>query len=174
MSLVDNMKAKLAEAKRRLAEQTERFHDETAPLREVIDRLHDYIWKNDDHKADEMIREFVAMRDERSALKAEYEDADKKIKDRMEAYEAKFLEMMAASGTDKLSGPDGTAYTQVEVWSSCSDWPTYWKWMADTGRFDGVEKRVGQKMIRDMVEAGNELPPGINTTRERKVIIRRK
>lgn len=149
------------------------FTEQAAPFIKVRDKIQDWLWVNGEHTADSLVEEYVALRDRRAAIKAEYDAEDKKLKDRMELHEAKLLEMLQETGAESFRTAHGTAYTQLKVKSSCSDWTVFWAYIRDTGRFDLLEKRVGQTAIKTMVDAGEELPPGINTFTEREVTVRR-
>lgn len=41
-------------------------------------------------------------------------------------------------------------------------WPALWGWITLTGRFDVLQKRLNDKAVMEMYDAG-ELPPGIET-----------
>jgi len=40
-------------------------------------------------------------------------------------------------------------------------------------RLDAVEKRVSQRAMKDIENSGAELPPGVEVSREKKVVVRR-
>lgn len=163
----------LVGAKQKIASLRQYFNDEAKPYVDAVSKLQGWLWEHGEHTAESLVEEYVAMRDERSALKAAYEAEDDKIKDRMEQHEVKLMEMLTSVGAESFRTPYGTAYTQTDIRSNCADWTAYWAYIQETGRFDLLEKRVSQKPIKDMIEAGEALPPGINTFRERKVVIRR-
>lgn len=144
-----------------------------ADIRAKLAKLDDWLWKNTQHTGDGVIAEFVKLRDERSALKAEYEARDRELREQMDTREAWLLEQINTLGVDSIKGGAGTAYVTTQTRSSCSDWPLYWEWIKTNNRFDCLEKRVSQKPIKDMIENGDDLPPGINTFTERVVTVRR-
>lgn len=170
---VEQIKNALHTLQSQLDESTAAYNDDADRTRAKITKLREWLWANEPHTAESMIAEVVGLRDERSALKAQYDRADKVLKDAMELREAALLQTINDVGVNSLRGDTGTAYVQVKTRSSCSDWPSLWQYIKDNDRFDLLEKRVAQKAITDMIEEGDELPPGISTFTERVVTIRR-
>ena len=123
---------------------------------------------------DTVIDAYVRLRDKRAVLKKEYDTADEVLKDKMGKLEVYLLTQMQATGTTQLGSSHGTAYQQIVMKGNCSDWPSLWAFIADTGRFDMVEKRVSVKAIQEYADAnGGNVPPGVNINPELKVVIRR-
>ena len=122
---------------------------------------------------DSVIKAYVKLRDQRSELRQEYAAQDDALKEKMDKLEAYLLQNMQATGTTQLGSPHGTAYQQVTMKGNCSDWPSFWGFIGDTGRFDMMEKRVAVKAIQTYYEETGELPPGVNINPELKIIVRR-
>lgn len=122
---------------------------------------------------DTVIAAYVKLRDKRAELRKEYTDKDDELVGKMDKLEVYLLGQMKATGTTQLGSSHGTAYQQVVMKGNCSDWPSFWGFLADTGNFDMVEKRVSVKKVQEYYEQTGELPPGVNINPELKVIIRR-
>lgn len=122
---------------------------------------------------DTVIAAYVKLRDKRAELKKAYADEDEALKTKMERLEVYLLENMQKTGTTQLGSEHGTAYQQTTMKGNCSDWPSFWSWVAETGNFDFIQKRVSVAAIQQYYEENNELPPGVNVTPELKVIVRR-
>lgn len=159
--------------KERLAEATAAYGDEAARLRERVAKLQAWLWANGEHSADSVTEDYVAMRDERSALKAEYDARDAELKARMEAHETWLLKTATDIGAESIKTAHGTAFVQVKQRFSCGDWDGYWAYIKETGRFDLLEKRPAQAALGKMVKDGQDLPPGTNVFSERVVTVRR-
>lgn len=156
-----------------LEELESSYNEQRQALMKKLAPIEQWLWKHSTHTADSIVEEYIAMRDRRAVIKASYETEDEDIKAKMEQRDAWLLQAMQTIGAESFRTAHGTAYKQLKTRSNCADWPAYWAWIAATGRWDGLEKRVGQKMISDMIEAGQELPPGINTHTEHTVTIRK-
>ena len=116
---------------------------------------------------------YVKLRDQRSELKKAYEQEDEILKGKMERLETWLMETMQKSGAKQLGSEHGTAYLQTQYKASCSDWSTFWQFIADNGRFDMLEKRVSSKTVNEYIEETGEAPPGVNVSSELKVVVRR-
>lgn len=116
---------------------------------------------------------YIKLRDQRSELKKAYDQEDEVLKAKMERLETWLLDTMQKSGATQLGSEHGTAYIQTQYKASCSDWPTFWGFVADNGRFDMLEKRVSSKTVNEFIEETGEAPPGINVASELKVVVRR-
>lgn len=163
---LENLDAKINEA-------TAAFNDELEKLNEKKAKIKAWLWDNAEHTADSITEEYVMMRDERARIKKEYEERDAPLVADMDIREAWLLTKLKEIGAESLRTAHGTAYIQVKTRASCSDWPLFWKYIAENNRFDMLEKRVSQKPISDMLDNNEELPPAINTFSERVVTIRR-
>lgn len=122
---------------------------------------------------DTVIAAYVKLRDRRAVLRKEYTEADEVFVAQMDKLEVFLLNKMQQDNMTQLGSEHGTAYQQTVIKGNCSDWPSFWQFLADTGRFDMMEKRVSIKAVQEYFEANGELPPGINVNPELKVVIRR-
>ena len=122
---------------------------------------------------DTVINAYVKLREQRSTLKKAYDDEDTLLKDKMAKLETWLMTQMQNTGSTQLGSPNGTAYQQTVFKGNCSDWPTFWGWLAQNGRFDMMEKRVSVKTIQEYYQESGELPPGINVSPELRVVIRK-
>lgn len=122
---------------------------------------------------EKLTRAYIKFRDDKRILKREYEEKEAEIEKSMTEIETILIRRLNSIGVDSVKTPYGTAFTKVETKSSCSDWPSYWNWMKEHDRMDCVEKRVSQAAIRQFIEDGVSLPPGIETYSEKVIVIRR-
>lgn len=143
-------------------------------LQGKIAKLDAYIWDNSAHSADGVIREFVALRDARALLKEDYEKDDARLKAEMEKRDAWILSKLKEDRVESIRTEYGTAYTQTKTKFSVSDWPSYWRFVADNQRFDLLEKRPAQAALAKLLEENEAgMPPGLNRFTEQSVTIRR-
>lgn len=149
------------------------FNEQKRDLLSKISKLDNYIWDNSQHSADEVIREFVSLRDARAVLKEQYEADDAGMKENMEKRDTWLLQKLKADKVDSIRTEYGTAYTQTKTKFSVADWPSYWKFVGDNQRFDLLEKRPSQGALSKMLEENETMPPGLNRFTEQSVTIRR-
>jgi hypothetical protein len=122
---------------------------------------------------DTVIQAYVKLRDQRGTLKQAYDKDDAELKTKMEKLETWLMTQMKLTGSTQLGSAHGTAYQQTVFKGNCSDWPTFWGWLAENGRFDMMERRVSVKTIQEYFQESGELPPGINVNPELRVTIRK-
>lgn len=146
---------------------------EVERLGEQIDKCQMWLWENTPHTGEALVQEYVMFRDKRAELKKQYEIQDLRYKEYMAQRDAKLLEMMQSIGVESIRTSYGTAYTQDKTRYNCGDWPSYWGYIKEYDRFDLLEKRPAQGPLSKMEEEGLDLPPGINTYKEKTVTVRR-
>lgn len=122
---------------------------------------------------DTVIAAYVKLRDARSELKKKFDAEDYILKEKMEKLEAFLLSAMNTTNTTQLGSAHGTAYKQITMRAGCTDWPSFWAFQQETGRFDMTEKRVASKAVQTYYEETGQLPPGLNINQEMKVVVRR-
>jgi hypothetical protein len=122
---------------------------------------------------DTVVQAYIKLRDQRGVLKKAYDDEDALLKTKLEKLETWLMTQMQTTGSTQLGSPHGTAYQQTVFKGNCSDWPSFWNWLAQNGRFDMMEKRVSVKSIQEYYTESGEMPPGINVSPELRVIIRK-
>lgn len=149
------------------------FEAERDRLTNTIHKLDQWLWTNTEHKADDVVEEYVALRDQRAVIKKAYDTEDAYFKEQLETREVWLLGKMHEVGMEAMRTPHGTAYIQVKTRANCADWPLFWNYIATEGRFDLLEKRVAQGPISKMIADGEDLPPAISTFTEQTVTVRR-
>ena len=122
---------------------------------------------------DTVVQAYIKLRDQRGVLKKAYDDEDALLKTKLEKLETWLMTQMQTTGSTQLGSPHGTAYQQTVFKGNCSDWPSFWNWLGQNGRFDMMEKRVSVKSIQEYYTESGEMPPGINVSPELRVIIRK-
>lgn len=126
-----------------------------------------------EYNPDTLVKAFVQLRDNRTALKAEYEESDRKLKDKMEKLEVAMMTKLKEQKIDSFKTEHGTVYTTVVRKYSCGDWDAFWNNMLEQARPDFMEKRISAGAMNDILDSDGELPPGISYETERCVRVRR-
>lgn len=142
-------------------------------LKDNIAKLDKWLWENTEHNANDLVAEFVALRDKRAELKAAYEAEDKALKEQMDLRDAWILNKCNTEQLESIRTEHGTAYTQTKTRYNVADWNGYWGWLIEHQRLDLLEKRPAQGALAKMAENGEELPPGLNQYTEKTITVRR-
>ena len=116
---------------------------------------------------------YLKMRVKKAEITRAFEAEKRDIEQQMETLENVLLGHLQANKVRSMATTSGTVYTEEVMQAQCEDWQAYHAWLIETGRMEGLERRVGQKFIKDYADENEgELPPGIAARRQQVVRIR--
>ena len=115
-------------------------------------------------KADINMRDVIASK----------EKEIKKIKEQRSQVQAILLEACKHLKSDSLKNKVGTLTRRVKKRYWTTDWPSMYKFIKEKGLMEFMEKRLNQTNIKEyLVEHPDELPPGLQSSAEYAISIRR-
>jgi len=121
-----------------------------------------------------LLTAYVRMRDKRSQIKREFDEADGALRKKMGLVEGELLKMLNKAGSDSLKVAGvGQAYLAKKVTVRATDWDALWKHIFETQNIDLLQKRVGSRAVQEFYDTEGELPPGVDMNTERVVNVRR-
>jgi hypothetical protein len=124
--------------------------------------------------ADKMVKAYIKLREQRSAIKKEFEEKDSVLKSKMEVIESAMLQQMNESGIESIKTAAGTFYRQEEVTPTGSDWDAFYSWVSANNAFEALERRIKKTFIKEYMETNSgAIPPGVSVYREYVVRVRR-
>jgi hypothetical protein len=116
----------------------------------------------------------INIRDARSALKKQYDEADTDLKKAQQKLEAAMLDHLNKHGMDAVRTESGTFYAQEEMTPSASDWNALYEWIKEHDAWEALERRIKKTFVKEYAEThSGGLPPGVSVFRERVVRVRR-
>lgn len=124
-------------------------------------------------KVSEVVSHYITLRDQKAAIKAEYDAKVSKIDKTLDTIEAKLLEVFAQTGMDSVRTANGTAYTTVRTSASVADREIFMNYVKSHDEWPLLEVRASKTGIEQFKEMNQDLPPGVNWREERVVNIRR-
>ena len=110
-------------------------------------------------------------------LKYEIEELEGKVKEVKSIYESlqrEILAEMAEKDLSKVECTRGSATYKVEPFPSIEDHMEFFDWVAETKRFEFLEKRCARAAVKDMLLNEGLLPPGIKTWQKESISLRKK
>ena len=123
--------------------------------------------------ADAVIQAFVKTRDEIATKKKvfDFEVADLKAiqQKRSDWLKSKMDEL----GVESMKSEFGTSYIDWKDSASVADWPVFIDWVKTEDQFDFLNHAVNKTAIKQRLEDGEVLPPGVNYSKFKDVKIRR-
>lgn len=124
---------------------------------------------------DKLVSAYIRMRDKRSELLREYEEADGAIKQKMEIVEARLLDVCREIGADNIGSKHGTVIRSVKTRYWTTDWESMYRFIVDKNMPQLLERRISQATMKQMLEESPDLlPPGVNIDSRYAVTIKRK
>lgn len=126
------------------------------------------------YEMDEIAKAYVALRQARRQLKAQYEAEDAKYKQGLEKLESIMLDHLNNSGAESVRTEHGTFYKQEVMTPSASDWQLVYDWIKENEAWDLLERRLKVGFVKEFQEAHDgALPPGVSTYRQYVVRVRK-
>ncbi len=122
---------------------------------------------------EELVQNYIALRDKKAQMKAAYELEVGKVTAVMDKVEARLLELFQQIGVDSVKTAAGTAYTSTRVSATVADWDTFLTHVKNNGAWELLERRCSKAAVEQFRAANDDIPPGVNWSEERVVNIRR-
>jgi len=104
----------------------------------------------------------IELRNRRQKIKAEYEERDKKLKDRIAMLEVWLQEKMLNDKVNAFNTDAGTAYKSTLEHATVSDMDALLDFIKENGAWHLIEKRVSKAGVKAMLDENMPLPPGVN------------
>lgn len=124
-------------------------------------------------KLDELVEKYIALRDEKAAAKAQYEQSVAQIDALIDKIEAVLLKTFNESGMDSVKTSHGTAYRSTRTSATVADWDAFFGHIQSNEAWELLERRCSKTAVESYKQAHEELPPGINWREEHVVNVRR-
>lgn len=129
----------------------------------------------DQTKNEKVVAHMIQLRDEMKEIEREAEARVAALKAQYAKGEAFLLAQLNAMGEGasmKLS--TGTVFTTQKLLANVADKGAFANFIRETGEVELLQMRVSTTVLKDYMEQHDQqLPPGLNTTIERTINIRR-
>lgn len=121
-----------------------------------------------------MIAEYIALRDFKKTTDEQYDQFIKeRYGNRMVELETKLLDMLNKMGGDSIKTPAGTAFKKDATSVTVADQREFKRHIIGGELWDLIEWRPAKTAIEQLVDGGEELPPGLNRSVFTKLNVRR-
>ena len=126
-------------------------------------------------KLDELVANYIKLRDKKSQLKKQYDEKVAKVDAVMDRMEAIILKTFQDSGIDSARTDAGTAYISTRTSATVASREELFQWIQEDfeDRSIFLENRVSKVAVEQFKAANDDLPPGINFRSEVTVGVRR-
>lgn len=124
---------------------------------------------------DTLVKVFLKMRDARSAMKAAFDREYKALGEKQLRIETEILRQFNEHQLQNVKTEHGVAYREASRYFKAEDSEAYWQWAREHDYSDAFGKTPKRSFILDwMKENGGALPPGVSSTAEDNIVIRKK
>lgn len=120
----------------------------------------------------ELVAIYIGLRDAKKAAEAEFKKSMERTNQGMEKLEGILLQKLQELGADSLSCEQGTVYRNTQHSATVQDRAMFREWVESTGNWDAVDLKANKVAVRELLEAGNEVP-GVKFTSVHTVGVRR-
>lgn len=127
-----------------------------------------------DAKVDDLFATYIELRNQLSTDRKGYKARESKVKAQMATVASILLNRSLALGVSGLSAPTGTGYQQTkESFRVAPDgWKSLTDWVAETGNFHVLQKRVSPNAVKEVREETGSEPPGLEVIKEQTFVVR--
>lgn len=119
------------------------------------------------------VERYIALRDERTALKRRYQEEDVKLRSQQDAIEAAMLEFLNKTGSESIRTGSGTFYKSTQSSVRMEDWEAFLDYVQKNERWDLLHRAASKSAVEEYLTANGELVPGVSMSRITTVNIRR-
>lgn len=128
-----------------------------------------------DIPVDRLTKAYIKIRDKRAEIRKAYEAEDSVLKEKLDTIQSALLGYCKDHNVDSVRTPNGLFYrtTSTRYWTS--DWEAMNRFILENELPEFYEKRLNQGVVREFLEENPEtVPPGLNTTSEYAIRVRKK
>jgi len=124
---------------------------------------------------EEVVKAYLAIRNERDRLRNEYEAEDKKLVEDLKKLESVLLDVCNTVNANSIKTSLGTVIRKLNERYFCSDWDNFKQYVLENEAVELLERRISQGNFKQHLEEreGDGLPPGVNVMREYGITVRK-
>lgn len=126
-------------------------------------------------KLDNIVKTYLAIRDERDKLAREHEAKDKELANDLAELEQVLLNSCNEINADSIKTEVGTIIKSTRESFVCGDWDNFKQFVKDNDAIELLQQRIHQSNFKEFLSNREEegLPPGISSMREFKITVRK-
>lgn len=126
----------------------------------------------EDKPIDWLVKSYVTLRDKKRDLEAQHKAKLTPLDDALDKLNAALNIKMNALGGTSLRTEFGTVIVSVKQEAQIGDWAAFHSFVAESGRFDMLQRRVSSGVVVDYTKEIGEAPPGVTIQSARSVSVR--
>ncbi len=104
------------------------------------------------------VDQFIKLRDHKTKAKKAFDESMTRINQAIDKLEGDILGALQSQGLKNIKTDDGTAYINTQSSATVKDREAFEKFCDDTGNRGAMDIRANKKAIRELLDAGTEVP----------------
>lgn len=121
----------------------------------------------------EVVEKYIQIRDAKARLVEKHKAQLAPLNNLLEEMEGFLLAEFDKLGLDSAGCPAGTAYRSTRTSATVADWDATLAYIREHELWNMLEHRVAKKAVEEFIEANNDIPPGVNISRDITINVRR-
>jgi hypothetical protein len=124
--------------------------------------------------ADQLVEIYIKIRDKRSQLKKEFDNADGRLEKQLELVGDSLLELCKETNAEGLRTNAGSVFKTIKTRYWTSDFNSMKEFIKENDAFELLENRIHQTNMKGYIaEHPDKMPPGMNIDSRYGITVRR-
>jgi hypothetical protein len=113
-------------------------------------------------KVEELVDEYIRLRDQKSAIAAKAKEITDKLEAKMADLQQEIVGKFGELGVESARTKAGTAFLKTSRSTSVAQWDDFLPWVQTTGNWHMLTRAANKTAVLEYADAHEDLPPGIN------------
>lgn len=119
------------------------------------------------------IEMYVKLRDHKRAAEEAFKQSLERVNLAIEKLGNELLEHLNETGAESLKGKSGTVYKSTNTNCSVEDRDAFLEYVTANELWDALDVKANKTYVKEQMEAGNAIPPGVKVSQFVQVGVRR-
>jgi hypothetical protein len=121
----------------------------------------------------EKVKQYIRLRDHKRAADEEFKKSMERVNQAMKVLESELHEELIKTGADHIGCETGTVYLKEELSCTVEDRDAYLEYCVNHEEWDALDVKANKTFVRELMNKGETLPPGVKVSTFQTVGIRR-
>lgn len=119
------------------------------------------------------VARYIKLRDHKKAADEEYKKSMERVNKAMEVLANELHAHLLETGADNVGCDTGTVYLRTETSCTVVDQAAFLAFCKDNEEWDALDVKANKTFAKELMERGEELPPGVKVSQFQTVGVRR-
>lgn len=124
-------------------------------------------------KIDDVVAKFMDLRRQKEAVEREAKQQVAGLNQQMKLLETYIESEMNRLGVSSFKTEYGSAYKTLTEKAAVADWTELIEYVKENDAYDLLQHRVSKQAVKQRVDMGETVPPGVNYFTETEIVFRK-